>query len=219
MDMSNPAVLNSAPPTGPEIPPARTPAWSRPDDAERRARLAAMKRRATALLALAAAVFAVASALEGRYPWLGYIRATAEASLVGGLADWFAVTALFRHPLGLPIPHTAIVARRKDHIGRILGNFVQNHFLSREVISANLRAVRPAERGARWLSDPEHSRRIARQVASGRRKTLEALPDEDVRVLVHEVVSSRLRATRVSHVHGKTLVHIPPYDRHQALHI
>src|SRR6059036_3967355 len=183
-----------------------TPVWSRPDDAVRQPQLDAMKRRATGLLGLAAAVFAGASAFEGQYPWLGYVRATAEASLVGGLADWFAVTALFRHPLGLPIPHTAI-----------LGTFVQNHFLSREVIAANLRAVRPAERAARWLADPEHSRRIARQIAGGLAKTLEALPDEDVRVLVHEVVSARLRATRVAPALGKTLALVLADDRHQAL--
>ncbi len=87
------------------------PQWSRPDDAERQARLDAMKRRATALLGVALLVFVVASIYEPLYPWLGYVRATAEASLVGGLADWFAVTALFRHPLGLPIPHTAISRR------------------------------------------------------------------------------------------------------------
>src|SRR5436189_3308977 len=192
-----------------------TPVWSRPDDAVRQAQLDAMKRRATGLLALAAAVFGAAAALETRYPWLGYVRATAEASLVGGLADWFAVTALFRRPLGLPIPHTAIVATRKQRIGRILGTFVQNHFLSRDVIAANLRAVRPAERAARWLADPEHSRAIARQIAGGLAKTLEALPDEDVRVLVHEVVSARLRATRVAPALGKTLALVLADDRHQ----
>src|SRR5437899_13042758 len=153
-----------------------TPQWSRPDDADRQARLDAMKRRATGLLAIALLVFVAASVFEPQFPWLGYVRATAEAALVGGLADWFAVTALFRHPLGLPIPHTAIVATRKERIGQILGTFVQNHFLSREVIAANLRAVRPAERAARWLADPEHSRRIARQIAGGLAKTLEALP-------------------------------------------
>ena len=190
---------------------------SRPDDALRQARLDAMKRRATGLLAVAAGVFSAASAFEGRYPWLGYVRATAEASLVGGLADWFAVTALFRHPLGLPIPHTAIVATRKDRIGRILGTFVQSHFLSREVISANLRAVRPAERAARWLSDPAHSRRIARQVASGLAKTLEALPDDEVRELVRQVVSARLRATRVAPALGKTLALVLAGNRQQEL--
>src|SRR6266404_5884305 len=193
------------------------PQWTRPDDAERQARLDAMKRRATALLGIALLIFVAASIYEPLYPWLGYVRATAEASLVGGLADWFAVTALFRHPLGLPIPHTAIVATRKERIGRILGTFVQNHFLSREVIAANLRAVRPAERAARWLADPEHSRRIARQIAGGLAKTLEALPDEDVRVLIHEVVSARLRATRVAPALGKTLALVLADDRHQAL--
>src|SRR5438876_11779080 len=129
-----------------------TPVWSRPDDAVRQAQLDAMKRRATGLLALAAAIFGAAAALEARYPWLGYVRATAEASLVGGLADWFAVTALFRRPLGLPIPHTAIVATRKERIGRIFGYFVQNHFLSHDVIASELDTLHLADRAARWLS-------------------------------------------------------------------
>src|SRR5207253_28268 len=83
---------------------------------------------------------------------------------------------------------------RKERIGRILGTFVQNHFLSREVVAANLRAVRPAERAARWLADPEHGRRIARQVASGLAKTLDTLPDAEVRALVQQIVSARLQA-------------------------
>src|SRR5690242_11803339 len=194
---------------------AVTPAWSRPDDAVRQAQLDAMKRRATGLLGLAAVIFVGASLFESAYPWLGYVRATAEASLVGGLADWFAVTALFRHPLGLPIPHTAIVATRKERIGRILGNFVQNHFLSRDVIALNLRAVHPAERAARWLSDPEHSRQIARQLAGGLAKTLEALPDEDARELVRQVVSTRVRATRVAPALGRTLALVLEGDHHQ----
>jgi len=213
------AALSSAAPAAPQATAsvAARPLESRPDDAVRQARLDAMKRRATGLLAAAAAVFGAASAFESRYPWLGYVRATAEASLVGGLADWFAVTALFRHPLGLPIPHTAIVATRKERIGRILGNFVQNHFLSREVITANLRAVQPAERAARWLSDPAHSRRIAQQVASGLAKTLEALPDDEVRELVRQVVNARLRATRVAPALGKTLALVLAGNRQQEL--
>src|SRR2546421_5326352 len=191
--------------------------WSPAEGALRQVHPAARRRRAPALLALAAAVFGAAAALETRYPWLGYVRATAEASLVGGLADWFAVPALFRHPLGLPIPHTAIVATRKERIGRILGTFVQNHFLSRDVVATNLRAVRPAERAARWLADPEHGRRIARQVASGVAKTLDTLPDADVRALVHQVVSARLQATRVAPALGKTLALVLSDDRHQGL--
>src|SRR5467141_3351797 len=193
------------------------PQWTRPDDAERQARLDAMKRRATALLGVALLVFVVASIYEPLYPWLGYVRATAEASLVGGLADWFAVTALFRHPLGLPIPHTAIVATRKERIGRILGNFVQNHFLSRDVIATNLRAVRPAERAARWLADPDNSPRIAHQVASGLAKTLEALPEPEVQDLVRQVVTARLRATRVAPALGKTLALVLAGNRQEEL--
>ncbi len=176
-----------------------------------------MKRRATGLLVLAAGVFAAAGAYESRYPWLGYVRAMAEASLVGGLADWFAVTALFRRPLGLPIPHTAIVATRKERIGRILGNFVQNHFLSRPVIAANLHAVRPAARAAQWLSQPENSRQMARQIASGLAQALQALPDEEVRALVAQIVSTRLRATQVAPALGRTLSLVLAEERHQNL--
>ena len=176
-----------------------------------------MKRRATGLLAVAAVVFAVASILEARHPWLGYVRATAEASLVGGLADWFAVTALFRHPLGIPIPHTAIIATRKERIGRILGNFVQSHFLSRDVIAANLRAVRPAARAARWIADVDHSRRVSQQIAAGLVRTLEALPDAELRDVVHELVSARLRATRVAPALGKTLALVLAGDRERGL--
>src|SRR5947199_9025341 len=174
------------------------PVGSRPDAAVRQAQLDAMKRRATGLLALAAGVFGAAAALEARYPWLGYLRATAEASLVGGLADWFAVTALFRRPLGLPIPHTAIVATRKERIGRILGTFVQNHFLSRDVIAAKLRTMSLARRAAVWLSRPENSRRVAQQVAGGIAKTLEALPDDEMRPLVHEAVPAALRTRQAA---------------------
>src|SRR5439155_918408 len=138
-------------------------------------------------------------------------------SLVGGLADWFAVTALFRRPLGLPIPHTAIVSTRKERIGRILGNFVQNHFLSHDVIAAKLETMHLAERAARWLSQPENARRVAQHVASGVAKTLEALPDDEMRRLVHQVVSARLRATRVAPALGKTLSLLLVADGHQEL--
>src|SRR5712675_3016339 len=129
---------------------------------------------ATGMLALAAIVFAASLAVPNPGHGILLLRAIAEAALVGGLADWFAVTALFRHPLGLPIPHTAIVATQKERIGRILGNFVQNHFLSRDVIAARLRTMRPSLRVARWLSKPENGRQIAQQVATAVAKGLEA---------------------------------------------
>src|SRR6188508_1956767 len=146
--------------------PATNPV-QRKDDATRRAELASMRRVATGLLVVAGVIFLIARLLEATYPWMGYVRATAEASLVGGIADWFAVTALFRRPMGLPIPHTAIIPTQKDRIGRILGGFVQNHFLARDVLSAKLRSMRLAERIARWMSDPVHAERLARHVAVG----------------------------------------------------
>ena len=129
------------------------------DEAARQAQLDAMKRRATLLLVGAAVLFVITRALESRYHWLGIVRATMEAAMVGGLADWFAVTALFRHPLGIPIPHTAIVPAKKDRVGRTLGAFVQRNFLSREVIEHRLRTLDVGRRLAEWLADPENARR------------------------------------------------------------
>jgi uncharacterized membrane-anchored protein YjiN (DUF445 family) len=196
---------------------APSPFAPRPQDAERQAQLDAMKQKATGLLAFAAASFVAARVYEGRYPWLGFVRATAEASVVGGLADWFAVTALFRHPLGIPIPHTAIIGRQKDRIGRIIGNFVQQHFLAREAVAAKLRGMRIAERVARWIAVPEHGQRVASQVASGVAKTLEALPDEQIRELIQQGARDRIRATRVAPVLGKTLALVVAGDRYQEL--
>lgn len=209
-----------AAPASPERASGLSPAaarWSRPDDALRQVQLDSMKRRATGFLAVAGIVFVVARYFEATYPWIGYIRATAEASLVGGLADWFAVTALFRHPLGLPIPHTAIIATRKDRIGRTIGNFVQSHFLARDVLIERLRGVRLAERSARWLADPENSRRVARQVAAGMAKALDAIPDADVRELVQQTVTDRLRAIRVAPALGQTLAVVLGGNRRQEL--
>src|ERR1700755_1169382 len=98
-----------------------------------------MKVGATGLFALMAIVFAVTRTLEPQYPWLGYVKSFSEAAMVGGLADWFAVTALFRHPLGLPIPHTAIIPRNKDRIGEALANFLRENFLIPSVVARRMR--------------------------------------------------------------------------------
>ena len=165
-----------------------------------------MKVVATGLLVVALAVFVVARLLEPAHPWLGYVRATAEASLVGGLADWFAVTALFRRPLGLPIPHTAIMQTQKDRVGRILGNFVQNHFLSRSVLDARLAGVRPASRAAEWLQDAEHRRRLARQLAGGFARAVAALPEDQVKDFVQRSAVSRLEAMQLAPLVGDVLM-------------
>src|SRR5204862_7161935 len=121
---------------------------------------------ATVLLGAIAALFVSTTLAPQPGFWILLVRATAEAALVGGLADWFAVTALFRQPLGLPIPHTAIIATRKDRIGRALGNFVQNNFLSREVLTQKLKSKAIGASAARWLSEPENAHLIAQHVAS-----------------------------------------------------
>jgi uncharacterized membrane-anchored protein YjiN (DUF445 family) len=177
-----------------------------------------MKRRATWLLALAAVVFVVARLLEAKYgSWMGALRATAEASMVGGLADWFAVTALFRHPLGIPIPHTAIVAKRKDRVGRALGMFVQRNFLSRAAIETRLRALRVGERLATWLSEPEHARMIALQTVRAVSSGVQALRDSDVEPVVERNVASRVRSVRVAPIVARLMEVLTEGDRHQEL--
>ena len=189
----------------------------RKDEATRRAELAAMKRVATGLLAVALLVFVVARLLEPAHPWLGFVRAGAEASLVGGLADWFAVTALFRKPLGLPIPHTAIIQTQKDRIGLILGTFVQHHFLSEDVLKAKLHSMKLAERFARWMNDPENSTRLARHLAVGVAQAMQTLPESDVRDLIRESAVARLQAAKLGPMLGNLLAVVTTEDRHQAL--
>jgi uncharacterized membrane-anchored protein YjiN (DUF445 family) len=101
--------------------------------------------------------------------------------MIGGIADWFAVTALFRRPLNLPIPHTAIIPTRKDRIGRTLGNFVQHNFLTEQVLGPKVRTLAPSRRAAEWLRRPENSRAIARHVASALRSASEVVKDDDAR--------------------------------------
>jgi len=137
--------------------------------------------------------------------------------MVGGLADWFAITALFRHPLGIPIPHTAIIPSRKDRIGRSLGGFVQNNFLSREVIAARLHGLRIAERIAKWIGDPPNSRRISHHVASGLAGTAQVLRDEDVQAMIDRAVITRVRKTQVAPVLGNVLSLLTADNRHQEL--
>jgi uncharacterized membrane-anchored protein YjiN (DUF445 family) len=187
------------------------------DDTERARRLTVMKRRATGLLVGFTGLFIASRLLEARYPWLGVVRAISEAAMVGGLADWFAVTALFRQPMGLPIPHTAIVPTRKDRIGRSLGNFVQKHFLAREVIARHLSGMQIARRLATWASEPENSRRIAVQVASGVARAAEVLPGDEVREAIHTSLVSRGRATQVAPILREVLSFVAADGRHQVL--
>ena len=184
---------------------------------ERQRSLDRMKRRATGLLVAMGVIFVVASMLEAQHPWVGYIRATAEASMVGGIADWFAITALFRHPLNIPIPHTAIISSRKDRIGRSLGNFVQNNFLSPEVLAAKLRAAEISRRAAEWLRQPENAGKAAQSVASILRSAGNVVRDEDVHALLDRTVVEPLRQVPIAPVLAKGLALLTVDDRHQQL--
>jgi uncharacterized membrane-anchored protein YjiN (DUF445 family) len=187
-------------------------------DAETKQRqLDRMKRRATGLLVVMGAVFLAAWYLEGAHPWLGYVRATAEAGMVGGVADWFAITALFRRPLNLPIPHTAIIPQRKDRIGRSLGNFVQNNFLSPEVLGAKLRAAQLSRRGAEWLRQPEHARAVVRQAAGVLRSATAVVRDDDVHALLERSVIEPLKRRPIAPVLANGLALLTVNDRHQQL--
>jgi uncharacterized membrane-anchored protein YjiN (DUF445 family) len=197
------------------VPPSGA-AWAAQEE-ERRRRLVRMQRMATGLLVLMSLVFVVARVLESRFPWLGFVRAAAEAAMVGGIADWFAVTALFRHPLGVPIPHTAIIPSRKDRIGRTLGGFVQANFLSPEVLSARLATLRITERLARWLTAPENARVIADHAAKALAGAARVLRDEDVQELIDRSLVSRIRRTRVAPLLGNGLALVTAGDRHQRL--
>jgi uncharacterized membrane-anchored protein YjiN (DUF445 family) len=184
---------------------------------ERQRSLDRMKVRATGLLILMGLIFILARMLEAEHPWLGYVRATAEASMVGGIADWFAITALFRHPLGIPIPHTAIIPRRKDRIGRSLGNFVQNNFLSPEVLSAKLRAAQLSRRAAEWLSHPENARAAAQNAGAVLQGAGNVVRDEDVHALLDRTVVEPLRQVPIAPVLAKGLALLTVDDRHQQL--
>jgi uncharacterized membrane-anchored protein YjiN (DUF445 family) len=188
-----------------------------PDEVERQRRLDSMKRRATGLLVLATVVFIATRALEPRYPWLGFLRAMAEAAMIGGLADWFAVTALFRHPMGIPIPHTAIIPARKDRVARTLGNFVQHNFLTREVIHARLQSLHAGERVAAWIARPENARILARQAAKALAAGAQVLRDDDVQALIDRSVEQGIRRARIAPIAGKLLSVVTENNRHQEL--
>lgn len=187
------------------------------DEELKRRRLASMKRVATGLLLLATVVFVVARIFEARYPWIGFIRATAEAAMVGAIADWFAVTALFRYPLGLPIPHTAIIPSRKERIGRSLGNFVQNNFLSPPVITAKLRGADVGRKLAEWLADPQHGDAVGKHAAAAVTGVVQVLRDEEVQEIIEQSLIGRLRATHVAPLMGNVLTLVTAENRHQEL--
>lgn len=182
---------------------------------ERRRRLATMKRRATLLLVAVTVVFVAITVFGPKAGWDGYVQAMAEAAMVGALADWFAVTALFRHPLGLPIPHTAVVVERKDQFASTLGEFIQESFLTPEAIVARLRRAELIPRMASWLDDEEHARRVAAEMLDGAVTVADLMHDDDVHRVIERLMRERVESVPLSPLAGKALSFAIRDGRHQ----
>ena len=185
-----------------------------PADQERRRALRRMKAVALGALIFMALAFVTAFALQQRVEWLAYVRAAAEGGMVGALADWFAVTALFRHPLGIPIPHTAIIPTRKDEIGRTLGEFVETNFLEASVVRTKLSSTPIAQRAGEWLKQPAHAERVGSEGATIATAVLNALSDDDVRDLITDLAREHLVAPEWGTPAGVWLERIVQADAH-----
>ena len=174
-----------------------------------------MKIAATGLLIAMAALFVLTRWLQPAYPGLAYVKAFAEAAMVGGLADWFAVTALFRHPLGLPIPHTAIIPRNKDRIGEALARFLQENFLIPGVVARRMQKLDVAGVAGRFLQTPAgQGTRIRAGASRLIADVFESLDDERLGGIVKGAISSRLRKTEISPLLGHALASAINEDRH-----
>jgi len=183
-------------------------------DAERRRALRRMRTVATSLLLVAAVVYLLT--LRGEGFW-GFVNAGAEASMVGAIADWFAVTALFRHPLGLPVPHTALIPRRKDDLGRGLQDFVGENFLAEDVVRERIAAAEVARRLGEWAVDHENARRVVDEVATVTATALERVREEHVRSLVTDALVPRFREEPIAPLLGTVLEEAIRDDLHHGL--
>jgi uncharacterized membrane-anchored protein YjiN (DUF445 family) len=188
-------------------------------DAERRRGLRRMKLVALSFLVGATVLFLFCRWAEanGAGAWAGYVAAASEAGMVGALADWFAVTALFKHPLGIPIPHTAIIKRKKDQLGEGLGAFVRENFMSPEVIETKLRDAEVAGRLGKWLSESSHAERVAAEASTVLRVGVEMLRDEDVQHVLDRMIIKRLAEPQWGPPVGRVLATLLAENRQEAL--
>jgi uncharacterized membrane-anchored protein YjiN (DUF445 family) len=189
-------------------------------DAQRQVGLRRMKLVALSFLVGATVVFLVcrwAQAHGSVGAWVGYVGAAAEAGMVGALADWFAVTALFKHPLGIPIPHTAIIKRKKDQLGEGLGTFVRENFLSPAVVETKLRDAQVPGRLGKWLSEPLHAERVAGEAATVLRVLVELLRDEDVQQVIDRMIVRRIAEPQWGPPVGRVLSTLLAEHRQEAL--
>jgi uncharacterized membrane-anchored protein YjiN (DUF445 family) len=176
-----------------------------------------IQRLATGMLITMLAVLVLTNVFLSLHPSVGYLRAFAEAAVVGAMADWFAVTALFRQPLGLPIPHTAIVPRNKERIGEALGRFVELNFASPEVVSSKLEGADMSGRLARWLSDPQRIEAIAGHVTRLVPQLLDSVDDHDVRRFVSGSLAHGAQRIDLGPLLGEVVAMLTAEKRHQVL--
>ncbi|BBY06960.1 membrane protein [Mycobacterium noviomagense] len=189
-------------------------------DAQRRRALRRMKVVALSFLVGASVVFLGcrwAQAGGSAAAWIGYVRAAAEAGMVGAMADWFAVTALFKHPLGIPIPHTAIIKRKKDQLGEGLGTFVRENFLSPPVVESKLRDAQIPSRLGKWLSQADHAQRVAAETATVLRVLVELLRDDDVQHVIDRMIIKRIAEPQWGPPVGRVLATLLAENRQEAL--
>jgi uncharacterized membrane-anchored protein YjiN (DUF445 family) len=189
-------------------------------ESRRAVQLKRTRRQATGLLIAVTVVFGISSAVlatTSDFRWLSWVQATAVGSMAGGLADWFAVTALFRRPLGLPIPHTAIVVERKDKFAETLGSFVQESFLSPDAVSERIHATRAIPRTAAWLANEKNADLVAARLTSAMRSAAELLRDEDVNEVLDSLVRQRLDQIALAPVAGRALEELTREQRHEPL--
>ena len=183
-------------------------------DAVRRRGLRRMRTVAVGLLGAAAVVYALTLGQEGL---LGFVNAGAEASMVGAIADWFAVTALFKHPMGLPIPHTALIPRRKDSLGQGLQEFFGENFLQEGIIRERVAAAEISRRVGRWLSSPDNARRVVDEISEVAGIGLSKIGDEQIADLVESVMVPRFREEPIAPLIGTFLVEVVRDDLHHGV--
>ena len=181
------------------------------------ARLARMRAIATGLLVAMAFVFVLARLFRDRHPVIGFIGAFAEAAMVGAIADWFAVTALFRHPLGIPIPHTAIIPRKKEQIGENLSSFLEHNFMSYEVVHSELARIDFAGSAASWLSQPANAEAVARQMTSAVPALLRMVEDKDAALFLRDALSGALKDVKLAPLLSQLLAVLVAGRQHHAL--
>lgn len=172
---------------------------------------------ATGLLVLMAVLYVLARSLESAHPLWSWVRAFAEAGMIGALADWFAVVALFRHPFGWRIPHTAIIPNSKDEIAENLARFVQEHFLGPDQIVERLRRIRVADRFAGWLAERDHADLVAEKIADGLPALLDKLDDRHMRAFVRETVLSLSDKVPAAPLVGRLVEMLMDSGQHEAL--